>query len=560
VIKQKMQEKKPIEHLLKAYKDNQRVKDAIRLIQHTNQSVFLTGRAGTGKTTLLKLLAKNIDKRHIILAPDELTAINAGGAEIHSFFGFERTAFLPETKNIPKLSREKTELLHHTDLIIIDEVSMVRCDIMNLIDLTLRINLNSNQPFGGKQLLMAGDLYQLPPLLDEEDKQTVILLRSNYSSRYFFSAKAFEKSYKYHIVELTKVYRQQEESFINLLEAIRINKVSNEHLSKLNERFGVNGGLSTNYKVTLFSTEEESQKLNNEYLSNIDSPLINFRAVQSGEVNINGNYPADTELKIKDGAQVMFIINDPKGRWQNGTIGKISNIFEDLLEVEYKVGNNIIKQNIERYTWNKYSYSWNSQTENIDKHVKGRFTQFPVRLAWGTTVQKSRGQTFEHVIINPGRKAYSSGLTYVALSRCKSLKGITLVRPVQKEDIFTDKRISRFLESKKRSVNEEKFDKKERIDQQYHIISSLENQNISFLQIQKEQIDALVEQTKKIEWQNTDLESAKGNLKENEAKLGQAFKKIAELEEEIILINKSKGNLQIFIVILTIAILCLLLT
>ncbi len=560
MIKQKKQEIKQIEHLLETYKDNQRVKDVIRLIHHTKQSVFLTGKAGTGKTKLLKLLAKNLDKRHIVLAPDQLTSIKAGGEEIHSFFGFERTAFLPETKKIPTLSREKTELLHHIDLIIIDEVSMVRCDIMNLIDLTLRLNLNSKEPFGGKQLLMAGDLYQLPPLLDEADKQTIILLRSNYSSRYFFSAKAFENSYQYHIVELTKVYRQQEQSFINLLDAIRINKVENEHLLKINERFGVKGGLTSNYKVTLFSSEAEAEKLNNEQLSEIDSPLINYRAQQAGEFNAGGNFPSDPELRIKDGAQVMFLINDPKGRWQNGTIGKISNLFEDLLEVEYKIGNNIIRQNIERYTWKKYSFKWNAKTEKIDKHVKGTFTQFPLRLAWGTTVQKSRGQTFEHVVINPGRKAYSSGLTYVALSRCKSLKGITLVRPVQKDDIFTDKRISRFLESNNRTDEEDNFDKKERINQQYQIISSLENQNKSFLQIQKEQIDTLVEQSKKIEWQNTDLKTAKVNLKENEVKLGQSFKKIAELEEEIILINKSKGNLQIFIVILTIAILCLLFT
>ena len=196
MIEQKKEETHPIQNLLNIYSDNQRIKDVIRLIQHTDQSVFLTGSAGTGKTTLIKLLAKNLSKNHIILAPDELTAIKAGGEDIHSFFGFERSAYLPETKNIPKLSREKTEMLQHTDLIIKDEISMVRCDVMNLIHLTLRQNLNNNQPFGGIQLLMAGDLYQLPPLLDEENKQTIISLRSNYSSRYFFSAKAFESAYK----------------------------------------------------------------------------------------------------------------------------------------------------------------------------------------------------------------------------------------------------------------------------------------------------------------------------------------------------------------------------
>ena len=240
-----------ITNLLKQYSDNTKAQDAIRLVVHTNHSVFLTGKAGTGKSWLLKALTPCLTKKHIILAPTAVSALQVGGENIHTFFGFEWRAFMPNEPNLPQLSASKIELLEEVELIIIDEISMVRCDLMNAIDLSLRQSLNVDLPFGGKQLLMIGDLYQLPPILNEKDKETVNILRTNYASRYFFSAKTFEKQFQYQIVELAKVYRQKDRKFISLLNAIRINQLSDEHIQLLNQRCVAVPPLDKKYRVTL---------------------------------------------------------------------------------------------------------------------------------------------------------------------------------------------------------------------------------------------------------------------------------------------------------------------
>lgn len=547
--------------LLHAYQDNQKAQDAIRLIQHTTSSVFLTGKAGTGKSTLLKVLKKNIEKKYIVLAPTEIAALQVEGENIYTFFGFEWRVYLPNDAHIPPLPSAKVQLLREIDLIIIDEVSMVRCDVMNAIDLSLRHHLKNNLPFGGKQLLLIGDLYQLPPVLDERDKESVEALRTHYTSRYFFSAKIFEEGFDFQIVELAKVYRQKDKKFISLLNAIRINEVDAEHLNWLNERYGVTGGLSSNFKITLASTNAVIDQLNNEKLEAIDEPLIIFHAKETGNFgNVGSAYPTDKELKTKIGAQVMFVIDDDaQGRWVSGTVGRIVNIFEDKLQVEIKGEKDLEVHNVEKYTWHKYIYKWNPDTELVEQQTVGTFTQFPVKLAWGITIHKSQGQTFDHVIIDLGKKAFATGQTYVALSRCTSFKGITLKRPVATDDIFVDKRITRFLEAQKQYKADKNsyitmLENTERsIHQQHIIIASLEAQADKKHQEMQKMVKSLVDQAQKIDWLTTDLEAAKTNLKETESKLGQALSDLAESQEEVNTVIASKGMLQIIIVVLAIA-------
>lgn len=551
-----------ITNLLKAYSNNQKAQDAIRLIEHTSSSVFLTGKAGTGKSTLLTYLTKSLSKKHIILAPTELAALQVGGENIHSFFGFEWRAYLPNDKGIPPLPPTTIQLLEEIELIIIDEISMVRCDLMNAIDLSLRANLRSNLPFGGKQLLMIGDLYQLPPIIDERDKETVNLLRTHYTSRYFFSAKAFEGDYQYQIVELSKVYRQRDKKFISLLNAIRVNQLDQQHLNLLNERYDVKGGLSSNFKITLASTNAVIKQLNEENLAAIEAPLVTFHAEELGNfANVGSAYPTDKELRIKVGAQIMFVKDDENEQWVNGTIGRITEIFEDKLLVEIKAGKATKIVSVSHHTWHKYVYQWNHETETVERKPIGSFTQLPVKLAWGITIHKSQGQTFDHVIINLGRKAFATGQTYVALSRCTSFKGITLKRPVSPEDIFVDKRITRFLEAQKQYRADKNsymtmLEHTERsIQQQHLIISSLEEKSIQARQEMQQLIHNLVEQSKRVDWLTTDLEAAKNNLKENESKLGQALSDLAEKEAEVTNLSGSKGIYQIVIVVL--AVVCL---
>ncbi len=550
-----------ITRLLHAYQDNQKAQDAIRLIEHTNTSVFLTGKAGTGKSTLLMALTQYLSKPHIILAPTELAALQVGGENIHSFFGFEWRVYLPDDPSLPPLPPTRVQLLEEVELIVIDEISMVRCDLMNAIDFSLRHHLRSDLPFGGKQLLMIGDLYQLPPIIDERNKEEVNQLRSHYTSRYFFSAKAFDTDFQYQIVELSKVYRQKDRKFISLLNAIRVNQMDEQLLATLNERHNVKGGLTSNFKITLASTNAVINELNAENLAKIDEPLVIFHAEEQGNfANVGSAYPTDKELRLKVGAQVMFVKDDEEEeRWVSGTIGRVAAIEEEQVIVELKEGKEMVAHAVKHHTWYKYIYEWDPSTESVARKIIGSFTQFPIKLAWGITIHKSQGQTFDHVVINLGRKAFATGQTYVALSRCTSFKGITLKRPVSPEDIFVDKRITKFLEAQKQYRADKNsyitmLEHTERsIQQQHLIIASLEEKNIQKVEQQQQLIKTIVKQDQKVDWLSTDLEAAKNNLKENESKLGNALSELAHREKEIETALGSKGIYQILILFLTIA-------
>lgn len=554
-----------ITKLLQQYQDNTKAKDAIRLIVHTQQSVFLTGKAGTGKSWLLKALTPILNKKHIILAPTEVAALQAGGENIHTFFGFEWRAFLPTDLDIPPLSQSRIALLEEVDLIIIDEISMVRCDLMNAIDLSLRKNLGIDLPFAGKQLLMIGDLYQLPPILNEKDKETVQLLRTHYSSRYFFSAKAFDQDFEYQIVELAKVYRQRDKKFISLLNAIRMNQMNDEHLQLLNQRCVTIPEGDSKYRITLATSNAIVSKLNEEKLAAIEGDLYEVAAQQKGRFsNVGSNFPTDSMIYLKIGAQIMFVRDDEEGRWVNGTLGKVLEVTQQYILVEIKEINTKIQHKVARHTWYKTIYNWNIAAEAIEKEIIGTFTQFPIKLAWGITIHKSQGQTFDNVIINMGSKAFATGQTYVALSRCTSFKGIVLKRPIGPEDIFVDKRITRFLEAQKQYRADKNsyitmLEHTERsIQQQQIILSSLEETVEKHHEETSKIVRQLVEKAKRLDWLESDAGSAQKNLKEVEAKLGLALSQLAKKEAEVVEVRSSTLLLKLIIGIAAVIILYLL--
>ena len=554
-----------ITKLLQLYHDNTKAKDAIRLIAHTDQSVFLTGKAGTGKSWLLKALTPALNKKHIILAPTEVAALQAGGENIHTFFGFEWRVYLPNDKAIPPLSQPRIALLEEVELIIIDEISMVRCDLMNAIDLSLRQNLGIDLPFGGKQLLMIGDLYQLPPILNEKDKETVQTLRSNYSSRYFFSAKAFEDEFEYQIVELAKVYRQRDKRFISLLNAIRINQLTDDHIQLLNKRCVEIPDGDHKYRITLATSNAIVNKLNEEKLTELEGNLYEVAAKQQGQFsNVGSNFPTDSIIYLKIGAQIMFVRDDDEGRWINGTLAKVIDVQQSHITVEIKDGTTKTQYDVKRHTWLKTIYTWNIAEEIIEKEVIGSFTQFPIKLAWGITIHKSQGQTFDNVIINMGSKAFATGQTYVALSRCTSFKGIILKRPIRTEDIFVDKRITRFLEAQKQY----RADKNSYITMLEHTERSIQQQQIILASLEKTVenhhkdtshiVEQLVEQSRKLEWLESDAGSAQKNLKEVESKLGTALSELAQKEDDMLGLQGQTLTLKVLLGLAAVIILYLL--
>ncbi|WP_071595177.1 ATP-dependent DNA helicase [Hymenobacter aerophilus] len=449
-----------MKELLEEYIDNPEAQDVINLINYTDQSIFLTGKAGTGKSTLLKKIIKCTKKNYIILAPTGIAALNVGGQTIHSFFQLEPRPYLPFDKDISILPK-KAELLEKLDLIIIDEISMVRCDLMNAIDLALRRNLRINIPFAGKQLLLIGDLFQLPPVLDNRKVEEVNIINSNYRTPYFFSAKALENEIKYHIIELQKVYRQKDEVFVKLLNVIRENYVRYEDLTFLNQRYNPNYiSESKRLEIILATTNDIVRQTNQKELQKLPSEQYQFQALSTGTFLKEQNpdkLPAERFLQLCEGSQIMFIKNDKEKRWVNGSLGKIVSISQNSIKAKIDTDNQIY--DIQKEIWENYDYVWNIEEEKIEKSIIGTFTQFPIKLAWAVTIHKSQGQTFDKVVIDMGNGAFATGQTYVALSRCRSFEGITLKTKINSRDIKVDERIKEYFNSKNPEVmNREKFE------------------------------------------------------------------------------------------------------
>ena len=421
--------------------DNREWQQALQIIQYTRRSLFLTGKAGTGKSTFLRHIAETTKKKHVILAPTGIAAINAGGQTLHSFFKLPFHPLLPNDssysiRNIRKTlkySGELTKLLRELELIIIDEISMVRADIIDFIDKVLRIYCrNMREPFGGKQLLLVGDIFQLEPVIKEDEWR---LMQPFYASAYFFAAKVWQEMQLVSI-ELRKVYRQSDSQFIGLLDRIRQNHATDADLQSINSRVNQSSKQKENgFEITLATRRDTVDYINDLHLSELEGDSTIFKGHIKGDFP-ETSLPAPMELEIKPGAQVIFIKNDKEKRWVNGTLGVVIYIDEGegIITVVDEDGH---EYDVEREVWENMRYTFNEKEQKIEEEMLGSFIQFPLRLAWAITVHKSQGLTFRHVKIDfSGGGAFAGGQTYVALSRCTSLEGITLEAPIRRSDIF----------------------------------------------------------------------------------------------------------------------------
>lgn len=419
---------------------NSELRHAWDFVEHTGISIFLTGKAGTGKTTFLRTLKKKSSKRSIIVAPTGVAAINAGGMTIHSFFQLPLSPFVPEAnfKNRFDYSKEKRKIIRTLDLLIIDEISMVRSDVLDAIDSVLRRFREHEKPFGGVQLLMIGDLQQLTPVVTPEDE---VILQRYYDTSYFFGSKAL-RSISYVTIELTHVYRQQDEEFITLLNNIREGQVSETDLKRLNERFNPNfePEVGSDY-IRLTTHNKMAESYNEVQLHNLPSKACTFIAEADGNFP-EYNYPADFKLTLKRGAQVMFIRNDNNGRYYNGRIGHVTHIDNEKILVLCPGDDKEIE--VQQETWENTKYSLNEKTKQIEAEVQGTFKQYPLRLAWAITIHKSQGLTFEHAIID-AQSSFAAGQVYVALSRCKTLEGLILASPISSSAIINDNLVMNYI-------------------------------------------------------------------------------------------------------------------
>ncbi len=439
---------------------NDKFKLALDFLENTKKSIFITGRAGTGKSTLLNYFVNNTKKDAVVLAPTGVAAVNVKGQTIHSFFGFKPTITLDKVKEVYGLNSEIYKLI---DTIIIDEVSMVRADLLDCVDKFLRLNgKNKAMPFGGTQMVFIGDLYQLPPVVKGNEKE---VFKAYYESPYFFDSKAF-KNIDLEFIELEKIYRQTDEKFINLLNAIRNKSVTPKDLREINKRLDYSFEPSSDdFYVYLTTTNKLSDKINAIELSKLNSELFTFEGKIKG--NFDKSYlPTEEVLDIKPGSQVMLLNNDELDRWVNGTIGKVISVEKDndkersTIKIKLENGNIV---SVKRHKWDLFQVKYNKDAKKLESEVMGSFIQYPIRLAWAVTIHKGQGKTFEKIIIDIGNGAFTSGQVYVALSRCTSLQGIVLKKPIEKKHVWLDWKVVRFLTKFQYGLSEKKLSLDEKI-------------------------------------------------------------------------------------------------
>jgi ATP-dependent exoDNAse (exonuclease V) alpha subunit len=425
--------------------NNNEFQEAYDLVANTNQTFFLTGKAGTGKSTFLRYFVENIDKKIVIVAPTGIAARNVGGVTIHSFFQLPPRLFLPNDPDIKWFapSTNKGNIIRAMDTLIIDEISMVRIDLLSAIDRSLRINGgNPRLPFGGKQVVFIGDVFQLPPVPPDKPEDHKII-NELYGSLFFFNSRLFDKT-GLKTIELKKVYRQADQGFIEILDNMRIGELETSDIDTINCRVvSKNEVEKLKFAVTLTPTRVMAGAVNFSKLHSLRTQQCIYQAVVKDKFDPK-DYPAAANLALKVGAQVMFLKNDKNKRWVNGTIGHVQKQTDFLIFVQLKDGTTCT---VCPERWENVNYVFNRDKQRIEQKVIGTFEQFPLTLAWATTIHKSQSQTFDQAIVDIGDGTFCGGQAYVALSRVTSLEGLFLKREVKPSDFYVDYEVKEFAES-----------------------------------------------------------------------------------------------------------------
>lgn len=464
---------------------------AFELIENTDKNIFVTGRAGTGKSTLLSYVRENTDKKMAVLAPTGVAALNVAGQTIHSFFGFKPNVTYDKVRKLPRKKAEQAAIYKKLETIVIDEVSMVRADLLDCVDKFMRLNgKTAGQPFGGVQMVFFGDLYQLPPVVTSAERR---IFKENYKSAFFFDAKLFETGtdadpklfetgFEMELVELEKIYRQRDINLINILNAIRNNTVTESDLEILNSQCDPDfePAIDDLY-IYLTTTNALAADVNEARLKKIKGKPFFIDGEITGEFE-KKSLPTTVSLALKIGAQVMLLNNDSAGRWINGTVGKIAAISkkegETQVDVELLDGKTVT---VTPFTWKLFNFTFDDASQTIISQEVGSFEQMPIKLAWAITVHKSQGKTFEKVVFDIGRGTFAHGQTYVALSRCTDLGGLVLKKPLRKSDIILDFDVVNFLTRHQYRMAEKKWPLEEKIRVLKEAASKKEAVEITYL-------------------------------------------------------------------------------
>ncbi|MCL6105803.1 MAG: AAA family ATPase [Actinobacteria bacterium] len=421
-----------VEELNPAIDFNAQFSQSLDMMDESGANILVTGRAGTGKSTLLEHFRSVTDKQIAVLAPTGVAAVNVRGQTIHSFFRFR-----PDMTT-DKIKAVKDRVYKELDAIVIDEISMVRADLLDLIDVFLRKNgRKKGAPFGGIQMIFIGDLYQLPPVLTRNDKE---VLAKRYDSEYFFDSDVF-REVEFELIELEKVYRQTDAFFIDLLNGVRNRSITDAQIDAINARLAAQEEDWPENAIHLTTTNAMARERNERQLARLKGKTYVFEASLSGDFD-EKSAPADLRLKLKQGAHVMLLNNDSGGRWVNGTMGILQGFRDESLRIRLPGGE---IEPVEPVTWNRFRFVWDDKTRAVKSESTGKFTQFPVKLAWAVTIHKSQGKTFDSIVVDVGRGTFVPGQLYVALSRCRTLDGVFIKAPIKKTHIWLDWRVVKFI-------------------------------------------------------------------------------------------------------------------
>lgn len=449
-------------------------------MENTQKNIFITGRAGTGKSTLLDYFQRSAKKKVVVLAPTGVAALNVKGQTIHSFFRFKPDITLKTIK------KERRKIYKKLDAIVIDETSMVRADLLDCIDKFMRLNgKTKNLPFGGVQMIFFGDLYQLPPVVTGKETE---IFNSHYKSPYFFDAHVFE-NFEMEFLELEKIYRQKDEKFIDILNKIRNNSATDEDLEKLNKRFDPNfEDKLDDFYIYLTTTNKKAEEINRKQLNKIPKKTSYYEGIIKGDFS-ERHLPTAIDLKLKIGAQVMLLNNDAAGRWVNGSIGKIIDIkYDDYEENDAIIVKLTSGETVDAtpYKWEIFHFYYDKRSHSIEAETVGSFTQYPMKLAWAITIHKSQGKTFERVILDIDRGTFAHGQMYVAISRCTSLDGLVLKKKIEKKHILMDWRIVKFVTKYQYQISDKKCSLDTKIDLIRQAVKNSQDLQITYLKANDE--------------------------------------------------------------------------